>query len=114
MVLSFLFLLCSCAHSPRPWTKEEKILLIASIFAVSADIYTTERNHDNGNIFEERNPFIGKHPTDSQLLIKGGLAYTGVLIGAHYLPSLRTKILGFQISINGVLAIHNDRLDPYN
>jgi len=111
MVLSLLFLLCSCAHSPRPWTKEEKLLLIASLFAVSADIYTTEKGLDTGNVYEQ-NPYIGKYPTDTQLLIKSGIAYTGILIGAHYLPHLRAKILGFQITVNGVCAIHNNNLDP--
>ena len=94
LVLVPLCLLVGCASLPevRPWTRGEKILLVASILAAGADYWTTERGLDQGG--REINPFIGEHPTDIELTLRGWGYYGVILLGAHYCPELRKVILG--------------------
>lgn len=112
VIVALLF--SSCAHipdafkpdlHPRPWTKEEKILLAVSIVAAGADYYTTERFLDRGH--EEMNPFIGKRPTDTELTIKVWGSYLIFLLIAHHCPKLRPYLLGSQAFVNACFAAHN-------
>lgn len=93
IVIALLFV--GCAHSPRPWTKEEKLTLIPSALSVITDYKTTVDGLDRGA--EELNPCFSKHPDKSELLFKGAIAYGIVLLSAHYFPNWRGQILGFQI-----------------
>ena len=94
LVLVGLCLLVGCATFPeaRPWTREEKILLVASILAAGANYWTTERGLDRGGW--EMNPLLGEHPTDTELTVKGWGCYGGILLAAHYCPRMRGIILG--------------------
>jgi hypothetical protein len=112
VIVALLF--SSCAHipdgikpdlHPRPWTKEEKILLAVSIVAAGADYYTTERCLDRGH--REMNPLIGKHPTDTELTLKASAGYFMFLLIAHYCPKLRPYLLGGQAFVNACFAAHN-------
>ncbi len=106
-----LVLLPGCASLPKakPWTKGEKILLVASVLAAGADYYTTERALDRGN--REMNPLIGEHPTDTQLFLKGGGGYAGLIVITHYSGKWRPVFLGGLIVLNIGCAIHNSKLD---
>jgi len=109
-----LSLLCSCGHLPKakPWTKGEKILLLASILAAGADYYTTERCLDDERCFE-LNPGIGERPTDTQLFIKGWGGYAGLIAISHYSGKYRSGILGGLFMLNIGFAIYNTRLPCY-
>jgi len=111
IALVTLVLLPGCASLPKakPWTKGEKILLVASILAAGADYYTTERCLDRGG--SEMNPLIGEHPTDTQLFLKGWGGYAGLIIITHYSGKWRPVFLGGLIVLNTGFAIHNSRLD---
>ena len=106
-----LLLLQGCTHlpKPRPWTKTEKMILVASVAAAAADYYTTERSLDRG--YGEMNPVIGKYPTDTELTIKGWGCYGLFLILAHYWPKMRKPLLCIQTGANAAFAVHNSKLD---
>lgn len=110
MVLSVLFLLCSCAHSPRPWTKDEKVAAGFFILAHVADAYTTERYLDNPNNWEEINPLLGKHPSDKKLTIYFSVTGLGTLLIGHYWPDARKPLFLGYGSLNAGLAIYNTSL----
>ena len=111
LALVGLCLLVGCATLPkaRPWTRGEKILLVASILAAGADYYTTERFLDRG--YSEMNPLIGDHPTDTELTIKGFGCYGLCLLIAHYLPDERLGLLSLYSVTNTAFAIHNSQLE---
>ena len=103
-------LLCGCSHlpKPRPWTKDEKVMLTLSIGAVVADYYTTERMLDRG--YKEMNPLMGKYPTDTELTIKTGALYGAFLLIAHYWPQMRRFFLFSQTTAQTGFALQNSRL----
>ena len=111
MVLVTLVLLPGCASlpKPRPWTTEEKVLLAVSVLAAGADLYTTKQMLDRG--YDEINPLIGKHPTDTELMIKFPICALSYWCLCHYLPQVRTGLLGCKITINTGFAIHNNGLE---
>ena len=102
-----LVFLAGCA-SPRPWTKEEKMLLAASCLATTADMVTTLDMLDDGNW--EINPMMGKHPTDGQVVITIGITQALTVVLAHYWDDFRSWILGAKTGINAGFAFHNLRL----
>lgn len=110
ITLVTLVLLPGCASlpKPRPWTREEKVLLVVSILAAGADLYTTKQMLDRGNY--EMNPLIGKHPTDTELMIKLPVIQLSYWVLCHYWPKMRTGLLGCKITINTGLATHNSGL----
>ena len=95
LLLLTLFLLCSCAHSPHPWTKQEKVLLLPSAMTVVTDYITTKNGLKRGG--REMNPYMSNYPSDEELFIKGIFAYGTILAIAHFFPDWRGEILGFQI-----------------
>ena len=111
IALVTLVLLPGCASlpKPRPWTTEEKVLLVGSILAAGADLYTTKKMRDRGH--DEINPLIGEHPTDTELMIKLPVLQLSYWVLCHYWPQMRTGLLGCKITINTGNAIHNSRLE---
>ena len=110
LVLVTLVLIPGCASlpKPRPWTREEKVLLVVSILAAGADLVTTKQMLDRGNY--EMNPLVGRHPTDTGLMIKLPLIQLSYWVLCHYWPQMRTGLLGCKITINTGFAIHNSKL----
>ena len=106
-----LLILQGCAHlpKPRPWDRTEKVMLVLSVAAVGADCYTTERFLEKG--YRELNPLIGEHPTDTELVVRGGALYGVFLLIAHYIPGLRKILLMGQTTRNTGAAIGNSKLD---
>jgi len=105
--LVIVLILSGCAT--RPWTKEEKILLTASCLATVADTVTTLDMLDNGNW--EINPIMGKHPSDSKVVVTMGATQTLTIILAHYLEGFRSWILGVKTGINAGYTFHNLRIN---
>ena len=103
-----LVFLTGCAGA-RPWTKQEKALLVASCAATIADMTTTIQMLDNGNW--ETNPIMGKHPSSSKVIITMTATEIFTIILAHYFEGFRSWILGTKTVLNTGLAIHNTRLD---
>ena len=100
---------CASLPKPRPWTREEKALLVVSILAAGADLYTTEQALDRGNY--EMNPLIGEYPTDTELMIKLPVLQVSYWVLCHYWPQMRMGLLGCKIAINTGNAIHNNKLE---
>ena len=104
-----LIILTGCAHSPQPWTKAEKVLLVASCLATVADTYTTMEMRDNG--YEEMNPMMDEHPSDGEVIVVLGIGQIAAILLAHYWPAFRTWGLGAKTIFNGGLAVHNSNLE---
>ena len=101
-------LLIGCAT--RPWTTQEKILLGASCLATVADTYTTTRFLDNEDNWEI-NPMLGRHPSDTKVVIYMFSSQMIVVLLAHYFPSLRIPLLGTKTVVNTGFALHNTTLE---
>ena len=111
MLLTLILALVGCAHlkpHPRKWTKGEKALLCVSVIAASADYYTTERFLDRG--YEEQNPVLGKHPTDTELTLIAWGCYGAIIGVVHLYPELRKPVLFCLTPINAGFAAHNSTL----
>ena len=110
-VLALMLAFVGCSHlkpHPRPWTKGEKVLLCFSVAAAGADYYTTERCLDRG--YEEMNPVLGKHPTDTELTLIGWGCYAAIIGVLHLYPELRTPVLFCLTPVNAGFAAHNSTL----
>ena len=101
--------LAGCATA-RPWTTEEKVLLGASCLAMAADTYTTTRFLDNENNWEV-NPILGRHPSDTKVVMYMFSSQVVAIILAHYFPEYRSWILGVKTGLNTVGAVNNSTLD---
>ena len=101
---------CASLPQPKPWTKQEKAFLVASLLTSVADYYTTERSLDNSGT-REINPIIGTSPNDTELTIRGWGFYGIFLIAAHYLSDLRTPLLSCQIAHTSYWAISDVKKD---
>ena len=109
--LILIFAISGCAtlnHKPRPWTKEEKVMLVCSLCAAGADCYTAERLIDCGG--RELNPLFSPYPTDAELVFKGGALYGVFLLIAHHIPELRKILLMGQTTMCTGFAEHNARV----
>jgi len=104
-----LFLLVGCAHSPRPWTVEEKVAAGFFIVAHVADYYTTEKFLDNPDNWEI-NPVVGRHPSDKKLTIYFSLTGIAALAVGHYWPSIREYLFITYGSLNAGWAAYNTQL----
>ena len=100
----YILLITGCANV-RPWTKQEKALLVASCLASVADVYTTMEVLDNGGY--ELNPLVGKHPSDGKLITYMVTSQTLFTLLAHYLPDYRSLLLGSKAFVNAGCAMHN-------
>lgn len=101
----FLILsLCSCAS----WSTREKFAAGTMIAASLADGYTTKRVLDEGGY--ERNPFLGKYPSQTRRVIFFSITDTFKLLLAHFIPEYREAILYGFAGINGYYALNNYKL----
>ena len=111
IVVVLVVALSGCAHlkpHPRKWTKGEKALLCVSVVAAGADYYTTERFLDRG--YEELNPVLGKHPSDTKLTLVGWGCYAALIGFLHLYPELRRPVLFCLTPVNAGFAAHNSTL----
>ena len=109
-ILVGVLLLTSCAHvKDKSWDTTDKVLLVTSTLAVSADTYTTTRMLTNPNNYE-MNPIMGKHPSDGRVIATMAVGHALVLLIAHYFPEYRKFLLGSKTMINTGLALQNREL----
>ena len=105
---------------PRPWTEGEKTVLVWSVAAVAADMFTTCRMLDNPNNYE-MNPWLGEHPSDGKVVAVLSLSHLAMVIISHWVPeitlpivgkiNLRYSLLGSKAALNTYFAINNTQLD---
>ena len=98
-----------CKAEPRPWTDGEKALLFWSTVATLADGYTTCRMLDDPDNWE-RNPILGKHPDNEQVVIYLSISQIVTVIIAHFWPDMRKYLLGGKACIDTGCAINNYNL----
>lgn len=101
-----LLLISGCAT----WTPQDKILGVASCVAAAADTYTTIQFLDNPDNYE-RNPMLGKHPSDTEVIIYMAMSQIITLIIADIFIEWRSWILGGKTALNTGWAINNRRLE---
>ena len=107
------------ADTIRPWTEGEKTVLVWSCLAVIADMYTTCRFLDNPYNYET-NPYLGKHPSDSAVIITLSLSHLALLAISHWVPEInlpivgkintRYSLLGTKATLNTYFTINNTTL----
>jgi len=105
ITLILLIILAGCS-----WSKSEVRWGISSCIATGADIYTTTQMLNNPDNYE-RNPIMGRHPSDTTVISYMITSQTLVLTIAHFMPEWRKWILGSKTAINLGWAINNTRLD---
>lgn len=113
-----LFLCAGCATSgntgmwyhPRAWTDGEKAVLVWSILAVGADMFTTCQFLSNPNNYEI-NPYMTARPSNGRVVITLSLSHLALIAVAHYNPSCRYALLGSKATVNTVFAVHNSTLE---
>ena len=82
-----------CKAEPRPWTSEEKSMLVWGGLGAAADIYTTLGFLNNPNNYET-NPILGEHPEPLTVIIYLATEYIIAVITAHLWPDLTLPIIG--------------------
>src|SRR5947209_488416 len=89
----------------RPPTSGETALFVASQVAVLADLRTTLdiKNHPGGF---EKNPILGRHPSDAKILALGGLSMAVQAATWYALPSpWRNVLSGVMLTVEiGMVA----------
>jgi len=107
-----LLLFSSCAYikpNPRSWTMEEKQAAVYSIVGHALDAYTTEKFLENPCTYE-KNPILGKHPKDGEIIVYFAATEIIALTVAHFWPWTRKPLL-FSYGTTGFYwARHNFQL----
>ena len=91
----------------RPPTSGETALFVASQVAVLADIRTTLdiKNHPGGF---EKNPVLGRHPSDAKILALGGLSMAVQAAAWYALPSpWRNVLSGVMLTVEIGMVANN-------
>lgn len=112
ILLICFFLCCSCATlkpHPRKWTKSEKVVAGYFVLGQLADVLTTEKMLDSPNIYET-NFILGRHPSDSKIIIYFSIIGITLLTLSHFYSELRYPILSVFGTTGLGYAIHNKRL----
>jgi len=103
LIIVFGLLASGCAHhKPRAWTTDEKIGAGVLILGKTMDTHSTLLHQQYPDKIYERNPLLGRHPSDFEIVTYMGATTALALIVSHYFPKLRLPIC---ISY-GFLGIH--------
>ena len=103
------------AEATYPWTARSKWLCGAMVGAHYLDYETSRRLNfgepaGTGGHFNETNPFLSEHPSDSEVaLFKGGVVLGTVLL-AEIFPKHRDVIFLTSGMCAGLAAANNERL----
>ena len=108
-IILAIIILTGCAHDLK-WSRADKMLLVASWTAATADYSTTKSALENPNNYE-MNPIMGEHPSNTTLATYMLSSQIITTILAHYFPRYRKAILGVKTTINTGCALHNSTLD---
>ena len=104
LIIILLITLSGCA-SARPWTKSEKVMLIASCIAAGADAYTTIEGLNSG--CSEAQPVMGENPSNAMVIGFTGIIQAAFIVWAHYYPDYRMWIMGGKTVANTACAVWN-------
>jgi hypothetical protein len=106
-------LLSGCAHTPDPWTPEQKVLFGAFTALHTVDLMQTQYIFDSDK-YDEMNPIIrGVHDHGGDLAVTSYFVGTWAAVGAacHYMPSkYRTATLWIVTTLNLGVTIRNDHI----
>ena len=105
IVCLILIVVTACSHVP--YTRNDKLALGCDLIAGTADIATTSYALKNNPNVEEKNPLIGKHPSDGELVAWGiGWLLVKMALG-EVMPEKRVWIFGSSCAVHGGLAVWN-------
>ena len=99
-----------------PWSTRSKYLFTGMLIMNYLDAHSSWKldfgeERKNGGHFDERNPLLSEHPSDSEIaLLKGGVVLSTVLL-AEILPEHRDVIFLVSGLIGGLAAGNNYYLD---
>lgn len=82
-----------CKAEPRPWSDDEKIMLVWSSAASLADIYTTNQFLKNPENWEV-NPVLGHRPDPLAVISTLLITQAITVIIAHFVPDLELPLIG--------------------
>jgi hypothetical protein len=102
-----------CAHTPDPWTPEQKVLFGAFTALHTVDLMQTQYIFDSDK-YDEMNPIIRKaHDQGGGAAVAGYFIGTWAVVGgvAHYLPSpYRTAWLSTFSLVQLGFVLHNNHI----
>lgn len=101
---------CSLVPHPRPWTKREKLAATFFIAAHTANAISTEAHQNQPDLYYETNPIMGRHPSDTEIVMYFSITGIGALLIAHFYPELREPLLIGYGSINTYLTIKDYKM----
>jgi uncharacterized protein YceK len=113
MILLITLLTTGCASlmpHPRPWTKQEKLAAGFFIAAHAANALTTEAHQDHPELYYEKNPILGKHPSDAEIGTYFSITGVGTLLIAHFYPELRQPLLISYGAANCYWTMHDYKI----
>ena len=98
-----LLLLTGCTLNPRPWTVQEKQAATFFMLAHTGNAFSTHYILDNG--MHERNPVLGRYPSDREVTAYFSITGIGTIVLAHFCPQVRRDLLLSYGALNTGLAI---------
>lgn len=102
---------CNASEAADPWTTEQKVLQVAYTALHFADTLQTLQIARQPEKYWERNPLLGKHPSEGKVYGYMAASYAAELLVAHYLASkYRTWFLGGATAFKAGLVIHNSSI----
>lgn len=97
------------APTTTAWTSGQKALAATAVALLATD-YAQTRDIKNYSDAHERNPILGRHPSDGRIAVYFVTATAGILTAAHMMPEYRTTILGAVIAVEAVVILQNHQL----
>ena len=108
LLISLIFSGCaSFLPHPREWTKGEKVAATFFIAAHTVNALTTEAHQDSPELYYERNPILGRHPSDTEIVSYFSLTGVTTLAIAHFYPETRKPLLYGYGGVNCYLAVRD-------
>jgi hypothetical protein len=78
---------------PKKWNASDKTVAAFFIVAHIANAFSTEAHQDYPELYYERNPILGRHPSDTEIGVYFSLSGICALLVAHWYPELRKPLL---------------------
>lgn len=106
-VISIVFILFSCFSSlqAEEWTSQSKVLYLLTCTSIIGDVYSTHLVLKEGGY--EQNRLLGKHPSDTKLILAGvaGCATTFViaeLVGSEWRDPFLFSVFMIELGCVGI------------
>ena len=114
LIIPLLVMTFGCANMkgwtahPRPWTTNEKLLLVASSVAAAADAFTTDQGIKAG--CSETFFMVGSYPSTGIIIGYTSIVQLIAIVAAHFNPDFRISILGGKAIANTGCAVRNSTM----